>query len=75
MHSGTVRPNSKRILGCTWPSSGARWELFLGGVCGQNLSQKIRKFKRPKGHVLPGMNVTRGTLPTCKGGRGRPQLQ
>jgi 4-hydroxy-tetrahydrodipicolinate synthase len=31
--------------------------------------------KNSMANVLPGMNVTRSTLPTCKGGRGRPQLQ
>jgi hypothetical protein len=55
-----------------WRSLGT----FFGRCLWSNLSRKDSKIQEEKnGPVLPGINVTRGTLPTCKGGRGRPQLQ
>jgi hypothetical protein len=54
-----------------WRSLGT----FLGGCLWSNLSRKDSKIQEAKGSCTTRENVTRGTLPTCKGGRGRPQLQ
>ena len=56
MHSATCEAQFMRILGCTWPGSGTRWEHFLGGVW-SNLSQK---FKLANTKLR--MNITRGRL-------------
>ena len=47
------------------------WEVFVVEL----EPKRLENSRGKNGPVLPGINVTRGTLPTCKGGRGRPQLQ
>ena len=76
MHSATCEAQFMRILGCTWPGSGTRWEHFWE-VFVVEFEPKIQvgQYKIKDEHH-PRLDYDYlATLPTCIGRPRAPQLQ